>query len=897
MEHLHVTCPVCQAKMKYRGQRTHIRCLVCKERFAIKSEHKTTTQPENPFAAASVPEGADSHGDGSSGLVVGLALGVAVATVIIVAAFLLWGETLPEQARVDQPPADAESAQAGQIIAASSDNKNGSVSLSRKSSVASHKSSEVRVSTNNTRVDTAPSLRYRWKRGQSYSYDFTMVASPPSGDHSLEGSCTYRVARAMTPSVDKEPRGSGTGFFVSSDGYLVTCAHVVQDSVQVTVTLDEQQWTGKVVAFDPLQDLALVKVPAENLPAIALSGAEDVELAEPIRVVGYPLSDMLGKGVKITSGSVSGKTETDETGAHRFQVDATVNPGNSGGPLVDERGRVVGVASALFSGFRVSEVGVAVPAKEVRKLLELAQVRPTGEAAPNPVRGPELARLVTPAVAFLDVRVAAPAFQDYRVEFRGDVHRSRFKPKSSRRNRSAILAGQRRGEMSGPLFGWIAVNRSGEISEYEGVAHFPFSMDPLGKMMIEVLDGQGRSNWSTTRWTSFTVKEEEYVEQFPSQFPRPFSRHHPLNRTEVETKSYPAIEEISYEITNETAEQATIIKTYKFRTVEDHDPPLMDQEGTGTILFDKQRGVPLSMGYQVTIKERKNGNVVTVPYSLSYTLQGSGAKIPQNHKNPLEIFAFEMGRGIAEDAKKKVHWGARSKQDKRQRGAENNNDPERLEELISLLTIAMNEEAESPVDKELLAKLSPEVASRVQDFGVRSAHRELKELAGFDLVPDKREQVNEIFMHYARTGSVFDIQPAVRGLMKWGTEKEVPGLIELLTSENEDLRWPIRTDIMNVLQKYPSEEVYSAVASRLAYWTEEDEASEVLIKFGSPAEEAVCKMLDSKSEEARDAAAEILEEIGTSNSLPALEKARKEEPEHFTKRSMEKAIKAIRDRQ
>ena len=112
----------------------------------------------------------------------------------------------------------------------------------------------------------------------------------------------------------------------------------------------------------------------------------------------------------------------------------------------------------------------------------------------------------------------------------------------------------------------------------------------------------------------------------------------------------------------------------------------------------------------------------------------------------------------------------------------------------------------------------------------------------------------------------------------------------------EGVSWPERQDIIQALSRFNSEEVYWAIASRLMYYTEDDEAKEALIGFGSDAELTVCEVLDHKSEDARDVAVEILEEIGTSKCLPALKKAMQEEPDIFIKRDMQRTIKAIQRR-
>jgi hypothetical protein len=118
---------------------------------------------------------------------------------------------------------------------------------------------------------------------------------------------------------------------------------------------------------------------ASKLPVLRVADSDRVQLAEEVRAVGFPLSDILGETVKITRGSIAGIVNHDDISL--FQIDATINPGNSGGPLMNNRGEVVGVNSSALFGEAVAEVGFATPTKELRGFTKRERNRALDQAA------------------------------------------------------------------------------------------------------------------------------------------------------------------------------------------------------------------------------------------------------------------------------------------------------------------------------------------------------------------------------------------------------------------------------------------------------------------------------------------------------------------------------------
>ena len=182
----------------------------------------------------------------------------------------------------------------------------------------------------------------------------------------------------------EQGQASGSGVIISKDGYIVTNNHVVQDADEVEVIMtDKRSFKAKVIGTDPLTDLAVVKIEANNLPAITLGDSDNLKLGEWVLAVGYPLDlestvtagivSAKGRGIGILSRNQQqqqpGAKAVDTPIEAFIQTDAAINPGNSGGALVNLRGELVGINSAIASATGYySGYGFAVPVSLVKKV-------------------------------------------------------------------------------------------------------------------------------------------------------------------------------------------------------------------------------------------------------------------------------------------------------------------------------------------------------------------------------------------------------------------------------------------------------------------------------------------------------------------------------------------------
>ncbi|MDG1214648.1 MAG: Do family serine endopeptidase, partial [Luminiphilus sp.] len=181
------------------------------------------------------------------------------------------------------------------------------------------------------------------------------------------------------PPVPRDRAGMGSGFIISEDGYVVTNNHVVENARQILVRLpDRQEYDATLVGTDPRSDLAVLKIQAQDLPALPLADDEQVKVGQWVLAIGSPFS----LDFSVTAGIVSAvgrslPTETGDNYVPFIQTDVAINPGNSGGPLFNLEGEVIGVNSQIFtrSGGSIG-LSFAIPASVVRNVV--TQIQETG---------------------------------------------------------------------------------------------------------------------------------------------------------------------------------------------------------------------------------------------------------------------------------------------------------------------------------------------------------------------------------------------------------------------------------------------------------------------------------------------------------------------------------------
>jgi serine protease Do len=198
---------------------------------------------------------------------------------------------------------------------------------------------------------------------------FGVPIPPPKSDR------TPRGGKPAPQQEEEVPRGVGSGFIISNDGYVMTNAHVVDGADEVYVTLtDKREFKARIIGVDERTDVALVKIDSSNLPRLTLGDSNKIKVGEWVIAIGSPF----GLENSVTAGIISAKAR--DTGEYLplIQTDVAVNPGNSGGPLINMRGEVVGINSQIYSrsgGYM--GISFAVPINEAIRVSE--QLKSSGK--------------------------------------------------------------------------------------------------------------------------------------------------------------------------------------------------------------------------------------------------------------------------------------------------------------------------------------------------------------------------------------------------------------------------------------------------------------------------------------------------------------------------------------
>jgi S1-C subfamily serine protease len=187
-----------------------------------------------------------------------------------------------------------------------------------------------------------------------------------------------------TSNTEKQQIGSGSGFFVSSDGLIVTNKHVVSDmqADYTVITNDGQEHRATVLARDPNNDIAVIKVEGKDFPALPLGDSDAIKVGQSVLAIGNPLGEFANSvsrgiisGLKRSVSAGSGLRGDTEKLTGIIQIDAAINPGNSGGPLLNLQGEVIGIDVAMAQN--AENIGFALPINSVKKVVE--EVRTTGK--------------------------------------------------------------------------------------------------------------------------------------------------------------------------------------------------------------------------------------------------------------------------------------------------------------------------------------------------------------------------------------------------------------------------------------------------------------------------------------------------------------------------------------
>ena len=686
-------------------------------------------------------------------------------------------------------------------------------------------------------------LRYHWKPGAIYTYTFTVEQGSGESAVKTNGQCAYTVG-GDSNRVQSDEESSGTGFVVAANGVIATCAHVVEGAKRMEVHLGGQTYPATVIAVDPRHDVALIKINANNLPTLTLSDSDAVQLAEAVRAIGFPLSDVLGTDVKVTTGTVAGIIQQRERGK-QIQIDAAINPGNSGGPVVNSAGQVIGVASAKLSGSSVTSVGFAAPINELRALassngLQIA-VTPRG----TELAGPEVARRVTPAVAYIKVWGNSGG-KMYEVTFNANFHDM------------PQMRSSRRGFPGPPSFGSssidrgkLTVNALGEVLSFEGSEQLPAVLGPVGVFFLEPLDAYSESQWHVeTESTLQRIKRDDGpfggMPRFGGRMRGFGPPGMPGGQEDQVIEEIPAIERVTYQAGQTLNNKVSITKSYEYTATRAGGQPYMSIRGTGTLVFDTVYGMPASLEYSASVKQTDDDGVVDVPVRVTYTL-----------RNPEDV------------QREQEQLAAKMEADKKQQ-----------------------DEEKSVANPKLIDDLIAEVRKAEGGIG---ASQPLSRLGLVAVVDEKRSEIIKIAKNHMKNSNGFVKKAATEAFCHWATSEHTNELKAVL-ADADGLLFDAKKRAIMTLAKHAKSDDYPALIMSVTDHAIRREVKEALISIGPAIEMPIVETFEKISDwPAKNELLDVLKKVGTAKCEGFLEKLATS-GDFTVKNNAQQALDAVRAR-
>jgi hypothetical protein len=610
------------------------------------------------------------------------------------------------------------------------------------------------------------------------------------------------------------------------------------------VHLNGRIYPATVIAVDPKADVALVRINATGLSALVLSDSNAVQLAESVRAIGYPLSDVLGTDVKVTTGTVAGIVQNRDRGK-QIQIDAAINPGNSGGPVVNGAGQVVGVASAKLSGSSVTSVGFAAPVNQLRALASANGLQLPIAPRSQDLAGPEVARRVTPGVAYIKVWGSSGG-RMYEVSYHATFHQQ-----PQMRSMRGRFPGPPSFGSSSIDDGKLTVNGLGEVLDFQGSEQLPAVLGPVGVFFLEPLDAYSESQWHVETESKLQrIKKDDGP--FGGMGPRMGGRMRGMmppgmgGQQDQVLEEIPATERVTYQVGQASDNRISIAKNYEYTATRANNQPYLTIRGSGTIVFDTVQGMPASLDYTANVEQTDDSGVVRVPVRVNYTLRD------------------------AEEVKREREQAAQKMElDKKQK-----------------------EEEQTVPNPKLVDDLIAEVRKAEGGIGASQPLGRLGEIA---IVEEKRADVIRLATNHMKNSNGFVKKSATEAFCHWAAAEHAEELRKVLT-DSDGLMHEAKKRAVRTLAKIAKPADYPALIMSVTDSVVRNDVKEALIAIGPAIEKPIlenfAKIGDSAS---KNELLEVLKKVGTEACVDMLEKLATSN-DFSVKSNAQQALDAVRAR-
>jgi len=704
----------------------------------------------------------------------------------------------------------------------------------------------------------AEPLRYSWKDGVSHVFDVEISTEIGDETKPLGGEITVTV-KPYEPSKTRSHAVSASAVVISADGYTLTCAHAVKGVKDIKVTVAGREYSAERVYIDIESDLALLMIRDAVFQPAELAELNSVNLGQSITSIGFPLVETLGATLKVNRGIVSGITFRGSTPT--IQIDAAVNPGNSGGPLFNDRGQVAAIVNTKLAGPGVRDVGFAVPIKTIREFLDTVRnekkleigFRTTRQR--EPISSEELAKQGAQCVGLVTGTADAIGPGAAMLSYRGNFGESIQAYGGSSRGGSS--RGGSRGGRGGtyflrtapnPIFGESLVDQLGEIYESKHNRQLPYLLGPILDLAIVQFPESETKSWTNsnrvqvnqnaaTLFSSLSLSGWGFVARGDELRARP--------------GTFEATETIAHREVERDEHRVVFNRDYSLRTNDRTERPTFSLIGKGQIEFDLALGVVRRHEMKFTLIQESENVTVRLPVSLNFTLVDPEVIEQRKREVAARVARIEAEKQAVTDAEVGMAPAAR----------------------VSYYLTQFQNGGRAISSREWLVKL-----------------RDLEPIA------EQHDLVTQNMMAAGLDPDSYARREALDVLERWATEDDIPKLLKLATASDRSAQIYVHGPALRILGKLKAESAVDIMLVRLKEIRGRRDATEALKLMGSAAEVKVLALLPEDDTFTRSAIFDVLSAIGTEKSIATFKELKATAVRSSDNYAIDAAVSAIEAR-
>lgn len=702
-----------------------------------------------------------------------------------------------------------------------------------------------------------PRLRHGWISGEKfYSYS-TTTTLPDSDKVNVTG--VFKLAPIDTTAAIRErirlmlaSQGSGTGFVITQNGIILTCAHVVAGATDIVVEYKGKKHSARIIDVDFLNDVAIIKIEAATEQTISLSDKETADVGQEVYALGFPETEALGSELKINRGIIAGKKT--QHGAPELMLDMKINPGNSGGPLVDSNGKVVGIISAIWT--ISNPIGVATPLSQITKLLRRNNIELKRTPSTAKIESADLYNQTKDAIVNIMIRSVS----------NDDVN--------------ALVAG-----------GTFRFNYLNGKSTNEAIKHFPFTISPNVSVMAQAKDGRVlKDTIGVYNALSIPSNLRQFLIILPSKpkdswehsFCIPFHDYSVVNSSMQIPEYYGIVDapgspgnrgdklqlrpiRLECKITSRLAESTNstakihLSINYKSEVRPDTRTPYFIVTMQGEYVHDLLTQSPLSFHLKGTIRDHRT---------------------EKNLDIPIEIQIDSVSAKKAYEIESELAAGSVRSETVFRRGFEHTWEEPKASPKSELPRI--------PAIPQIISDKEMAIHIKHLRGGITEHQRDAaKSLASYR-PSGKVGEVSAALVFALSNGDQYTAKYVLKALGIWGDDHGIQVLREHIKSE----AW-LRDDAIESLGKLRAIEAVDDLAL-VWFYKDSGRAFDALKGMGSDIEERLHKYLEETDPRIRRSVVKLLSEVATRKSETALQTAMKRETDDATRQAIDELLIQLR---